>query len=282
MSSNSKAEKLKDEVYLKIGRNIVEFQKMELLLKHIATHSDISGYSSELKSNQEIKNQKIQKQTMGHLVKQYLEKILSGREEIPELPNELKEPHLSLSIRIKPDENLYQKIKKDMESIVSERNELVHHLFAKFSSEADPVKKRSAIIDYLDKQNDVIREKIEALKGIAKTIDDLRKKTAEWLLSEDGEKFFNQFLDRGRPLISLLKKIEKEKSRNDGWIPLHTAGSIIGTEAPEELANMRKLYGHKKLKTFILSTGLFVLKEESTEKGGNRVLYRSISENMMN
>ena len=72
-----------------------------------------------------------------------------------------------------------------------------------------------------------------------------------------------------------LRDVENKMARKDGWTSLHTAASLIGNSAPEELVDMKEKYGHKKFKNFILATQVFDLKEEITDKGGIRLLYRS-------
>jgi hypothetical protein len=44
--------------------------------------------------------------------------------------------------------------------------------------------------------------------------------------------------------------------------------------APEEMAGLYKKHGYKTLKELMVATELFDMSEESTERGGVRVLYR--------
>lgn len=55
---------------------------------------------------------------------------------------------------------------------------------------------------------------------------------------------------------------------------LSVAGQLIRQHAPEEMAVLKERYGHKTLKDLILATELFDMIDESTDKGGTRVLYR--------
>lgn len=54
--------KMRDEVFRKIGRNLLNFQKIELILKHLITNGRMSGYISELKANQERRAAEVHKQ----------------------------------------------------------------------------------------------------------------------------------------------------------------------------------------------------------------------------
>jgi hypothetical protein len=271
-------ENLKEEVHQKTGRNLLFFQKMELTLKYILLSCNISGYAKELTKKKEANYKKIQKQTMGHLVKQCLKKNLTEHYEVPEAPDELDDIHISMTIAIGLDEAQSQKIKQDLESVVDERNDLVHHLLSKFGSETDTVKRRLSIIQYLDKQYDDAKAKNAFLQSFADTIQKLKKEYRDFFLSEEGDKFFNAMFLQSSPLVLTLRDVENKMARKDGWTSLHTAASLIGNSAPEELVDMKEKYGHKKFKNFILATQLFDLKEEITDKGGIRLLYRSKTE----
>lgn len=272
---NTDLETLKEEVYQKTGRNLLFFQKMESTLKYILLSCNISGYARELTKKQEANHKKIQKQTMGHLVKLCLEKNLTEHYEVPEAPDKLDGLHISMNIAIGLDEARFQKIKQDLESVVDERNDLVHHLLSKFGSETDAEKRRLSIIQYLDKQYDDAKAKNAFLQSFVDTIQKLKKDYSNFLLSEEGDKFFNSMVLQSSPLVLTLRDVENKMARKDGWTSLHTAASLVGNSAPKELIDMKEKYGHKKLKNFILATQMFDLKEEATDKGGTRLLYRS-------
>ena len=280
---NTDLENLKTEIYQKTGRNLPFFQKIESMLKYILLSCNISGYVKELTEKMEANSEKIQKHTMGHLVKQCLEKNLTEHYEVPEVPNELDDLHISMTIAIELDEAQFQKTKQALESVVDERNDLVHHLLPKFSSETDILKRRLSIIQYLDKQYDDAKAKKAFLQSFVDAIQKLKKDYSNFLISEEGNKFFDAMFLQTSPLVLTLRDVENKMSRKDGWTSLHTAASLVGISAPEELKDMKEKYGHKKLKNFILATQVFDLKEEATDKGGIRLLYRSKTDdiNMM-
>ncbi len=49
---------------------------------------------------------------------------------------------------------------------------------------------------------------------------------------------------------------------------------MIRQHAPEEIVKLKEKYAHKTLKQLMMATELFDIKEESTDKGGIRVLYK--------
>jgi len=277
---NSDPDKLKEEVYQKVGRNVLFFQEMEMTLKYILLNCNLSVYANELTQIPGANYQKIQKQTMGNLVKQCLKKNLTEHYEVPEAPDDLDDIHLSMRIAIGLDEVQFHKIKQDLESVVAGRNELVHHVISKFGPEADEVKRRHSIIQYLDQQYDDAKAKDAFLQSFVKTIQKVKKDCSDFLRSEEGERLFKAMFLQSSPLVQSLRRIENEKARKDGWTSLQAAASLVGNTAPEELIEMKEKYGHKKLKDFISETQIFYLKEEVTNKGGSRLLYRSITDDI--
>ena len=88
---DTELESLKNEVHRKLGRNIILFQKIELLLKFLLANSKISGYVDELKIIQERQNKIFEKQTLGQLVNQFFENIIFSLKKIDDEPDVLKE-----------------------------------------------------------------------------------------------------------------------------------------------------------------------------------------------
>ena len=100
------------------------------------------------------------------------------------------------------------------------------------------------------------------------------KTLAAFLTSEEGKEFFTSSWSRKSSVVTLLEDIAAQKARPDGWVSLSTAGQLIKQHAPDEISALHENYGHKTLKGLVLATELFDLCEESTDRGGIRVLYR--------
>lgn len=66
-------EHLAREVQRKIGRNILLFQKLEYLLKLVIAYGKFSGHLSELEDIVASQKATVNKQTLGHLVGQFIE-----------------------------------------------------------------------------------------------------------------------------------------------------------------------------------------------------------------
>jgi hypothetical protein len=72
----------------------------------------------------------------------------------------------------------------------------------------------------------------------------------------------------------MLGQIAMQTPRADGWMLLSTAGHLIKRDAPEELLDLRKRFGHSTLKGVLLATELFDVEEEATSSSETRTIYR--------
>jgi len=260
------------EIQRKIGRNILLFQQLEYLLKYIVANGQFSGYSSDLEKIIASKRESVNKQTMGQLVGQFVERNNPARDDYPNEPEELKEPHFSFDFRVEADEQRYKETKETLSRLVLERNKLVHHLLPEF----DPNSFESCekVEKNLDEQSDRIQAEIKNVQSLAKSLSDMRKKVSDYFSSDEGQKeLLLSFLRQDR-LVILLAEIATQVVREDGWTLMNTAGLLVKQHAPDELDLLHKGTDHKSLKSLMLKTEMFEFNEEATDKGGIRVLYK--------
>ncbi len=100
------------------------------------------------------------------------------------------------------------------------------------------------------------------------------KEHVDFLTSDEGKKQFELSFLRQSQLVAWLFNIAEQRVRPDGWVVLASAAQLIDQNIPQGVTNLKKRYGYKKLKEIILATEFFDISEESTDKGGIRVLYR--------
>lgn len=265
-------EKLINEVQRKIGRNVMLFQQLEHNLKVLLANGEFSGYASELQTIKEQRAATIHKQTMGQLAGQLFENTFSASEETANEPNELKEAWISFRHKIKSDENYYEERKNALASIIAERNDLIHHLWPKW--DINSFESSTEIEQYLDQQREKVLSELEIQKSHIEVMQALKTEMANFLASDEATKFFELEHLRQSQLVAWLFEFAKEKARPDGWVALTSAVNFIRQQDPEEFVDLEKRYGHKKLRAIILATEFFDISEESTDKGGIRVLYR--------
>jgi len=268
MKKDADLEKLISEVLRKIGRNIILFQQMEQLLKHLVSIGKCSGYSSELKSILQQRIKTINKQTMGKVVGQFVENTFMMPEENNNELENLKEPWISFNLSIGRDGELYNQRKLELGLVVDERNNLVHHLLPKWDMESLESSKEIEL--YLDQQREKIIPELEYLSAIIKSIDDY----AKFMASEDGQRLFHREWLRNSQLVQWFFDFAVKKARFDGWVVFDNAKHFIRQQVPQEFTNLENGYSHKTLKENLLAAELFDISEEPTKNGGVRVLYR--------
>lgn len=272
MESELDLTKIRDEVFKKIGRNLVNFQKIERMLKYLILNGRMSGYMSELKENNGRREAAVRKQTMGNLVEQLIENIHSEPDDSLQSTIEPKEPYLSFSFTVNSDPDFYASKKRALKSLVNDRNDLVHHLLPRFNP--DSIDSCLEIEQYLDQQRERLIPEYEHLKSLIENLNEARKVTADFLNSEEGIKQFELSFLQQSPLFQLLLNISIQQPRSDGWTLLHVAGPQIRRILPGEMEQLKNQFGYKTLKELMLASELFDIVDEPTEKGGIRVLYR--------
>lgn len=264
--------KARDEVFRKIGRNLVNFQKIEQLLKAVILSSRMSGYVSEFQKNYQQKSNEIHSQSMGTLVKKFFEHIYSDEHESTISDNQISEPYLSFTLSFSTDVAYIESKKEALKSLVDERNHLVHHLLLKLDLLS--IESCLEMGKFLDEQRERQKVENEHLQALLKNISETWFELSEFYASDAGIKAIELSRLQQSPVVSVLFDLSASLARPDGWTLLSHAGQRIQSILPDELANLKKRNGYKTLKEILLASELFELESESTKKGGTRVLYQ--------
>jgi len=262
---------LKDELHRKIGRNMIMFQHMEQMLKFLVANGQFAGNIHSLKARIEKKRADVNKKTMGQLVGNFLESTYSEYEDNGDT-EESDLPYFSFNFRIQADEDYYETRKATLASIVTERNELIHHLLPRYNFQCDD--SCTELGNYLDEQYHRLKPEIKEMQDLVETFIKCRKEAAEYLQSDACEREFRLAEIRQNPVVIWLGQIAREADRGDGWALLSVAGRILKTQKPKEVADCLKQCGTKTLKGVLLAAEIFDLKEEPVGNGGIRLLYR--------
>lgn len=264
--------KVRDELLRKIGRNLVNFQKLEKLLKCIILSTKMSGSITELEANKSQNADEVHVQTMGTLVKRYLDHIHSDDSDSAISDQQITEPHIYFSISFVADPN-YVEIKKELlESLLRERNHLVHHLLLDVDLES--VESCLQMSQKLDEQRERQKAEHEYLQFQLKHISDIHAELAAYYASDEFKREIDLALLQQSPVVALLLDLTTNLARADGWTLLENVGRQVHTLLPNEFANLKKSYGYKTLKDVLIASGLFDVAAEATEGGGKRTMYR--------
>lgn len=258
------------EVQRKIGRNIILFQKLESLLKYLVANGQYCLSLIEFENHLSERQSIVNKQTMGVLVGQFVERNNPARDEYSFGPNELEVPSVLMDFRIEMDKDQYQERKELFAKLVSERNELVHHLLPKLDSSIENAKK---LEKDLDKQAEQLRTQIKDIQFEIDCLKDNQKIICDEIVADKDKELLLSLL-RDEPLVLLLADIAIKMAREDGWALMGKAGQLVKQYAPDELALLHEGSDYKSLKSLMLKTEIFEFKEEQTDNGGLRALFR--------
>jgi hypothetical protein len=187
----SQADDLRNEALRKIGRNLVNLQRMERYMKLLVVLSDVNGYISELKGVHQNRLRYVKRRSMGQLADNLIDILYSAADSNADSPDDLKEVWVSFGFRIEGGAEQKKATKKALSLVVKERNKLVHQMLGEFDSAS--VESCRALIDLLDKQQELIAPHFDRIMGWLKSLDEGRMKLLEALengklLETDNEK----------------------------------------------------------------------------------------------
>jgi len=255
--------RLKSEVLQKIGRNLFLFQKMEGLLKYITYHQNLSSPLDKIADTQEKSFQDVKCKTMGQLIKTHLVQDTNH-----ENNNSTIEEENSISLNIDFGPCYYEYKTQVLKDLLDERNNLVHHSYINF--DLNSINSCLEVQKQLDSQETRILSEINSLQGIVTTIQKSKHLFIDYIKSDAYENQIRLAWLQSSPLVLLLKELEHEISRENGWSYLGEAGELINKRTPDERVLLQKNYGCRSLKSLIVSSKIFDIREE-----GSRCFYRT-------
>jgi hypothetical protein len=157
----------------KIGRNVVNFQKIEAMLKIFVSQSRFKGPVNNIAEILEERKQVVQKQSLGKLTEDYFKSFTSSMEHIHEYPDDRNEAWVSLSVQIENEDGTLPQQKATFKFLVSERNRLIHQMLADFDTESTD--SCNDLIKELDKQDEMIQREYTNLQYLLKAFHEAKK-----------------------------------------------------------------------------------------------------------
>jgi len=165
--------------------------------------------------------------------------------------------------------------KASLATLVDERNRIVHHLTDDYGlGSTDGLARLDAL---LDPQARRIRDAIDALRTIVENQIEARRLFAEFIGSTEFRGQLELACVQGSPLVIGMGVLATELARGDGWTVMQSAAHALRIRDPEAFTDLKARYGHDRLKTLLLASRLFELRDEPTSRGGSRLLYRPVA-----
>lgn len=176
MDSEVELEKIKNEVYRKVGRNLLRFQVMERKLKVLLV---VNGCS--LEDDFDLRVARLLKTPMGDLVGKFHDTYIVGKNVNSKRKTEAQEPLISFSYRVEGDLDFSENKKKSLKFLVEGRNELVHHFLQRLGMDKESWKDAE---QFLDEQNDRLLSEISNLENLISAIREALNYPLESLVSD--------------------------------------------------------------------------------------------------
>ncbi len=153
---------LRDQALQRVGRNVVNFQRMEKAIKSLIVAGNIRGHASDLVEIHRKTSEWVDKRSMGLLVDEFLSTVYAN-----ELPCEDPSPSdhpaneiwISFSLRVERDEQYIRAQREALSRVVQERNELIHQMLCAF--DLNSAESCRGLILRLDEQNERLRPHYE-------------------------------------------------------------------------------------------------------------------------
>ena len=163
-----------------VGRNVVNFQRLEHILKQLALFAPICATPSRLQSEVEKQRARAERLTLGGAVRKWIESEFHTTE-----PKQVPRPdqHIIISFGFSlpgRGPEYFDRLSGELESLAQERNRLIHLDLARMNFEDEA--ECNALSIQLDAQNDRIIRATEFLGTILTQIQEF----ARLIASNDG------------------------------------------------------------------------------------------------
>jgi hypothetical protein len=261
-----------NEVFRRVGRNLLLLQQIELLLKALLSGSGFAGYASEIRAKAAQRAEEISRKTLGQLAQQYHDELLGQGDAPPSAPEDPREPWFSMRIQFKFDQAVVERDRAVLLALVAERNELAHTFLSRWdlSSTAD----LEAANNVLDEQRARALPVLEHVKALLEQLQVHRQGIGESLLRGDLRRELKLAFLQGSRIVQLLGEIAATAARPDGWTDLARAGQLMTDVAPDEMASIKARYGVSSLKKLLVASEMFEVVDEPVGGGHVRTIYR--------
>ena len=183
MNESVDIEAVRAEALRKLGRNIVNFSKIEAAFKYLLSVSQLEGTGKTVSEQLRRNQTRLRKQTLGKLAQEFHKNILGNASQSEPTPD-FSGAGISLSFKVtynNPD--FLKEQKRKLASLVAERNKLIHQKLAFIDTNS--VEDYHNLITLLDAQNprllaqlEELRWMIETLRESLKAFEDLSKSPA--------------------------------------------------------------------------------------------------------
>lgn len=170
-------------VHQKIGRNLLLFQKLELMLKAMVAILEVSGNASSLPVNAERRKSWAMKLTLGQIIGEHINSFNRKEDEDAPLNLHNKEPFFTFKLSSECEEHVLDKRRSVLAGFVAERNEMVHQLLTRYDLKNQTDLK--TLVEHLDDQYQRLNEEVKLTHKLGKSQFELRKEALKCLETDE-------------------------------------------------------------------------------------------------
>jgi hypothetical protein len=163
----------RDRALRGIGRNVVNFQRLEQCIMFVSLFAGIEGPLPKVICDQNKRIERISKHTLGQAVLE-IQRIIEKDERPLPTTKDLFDPWVSTSFEFVLDRSVARQHCEELSVLVHERNGLVHHRMA--TVDFDSIEQCTLLSEELDSQNCRILEHLGAFGSL---VTELRQMLAE-------------------------------------------------------------------------------------------------------
>jgi hypothetical protein len=182
MTSSAETPSPRDELFRRIGRNVVNFQYLEATLRSMIPALSLGGDLSQLPLRQANRARELEKSSLGNLATAYLKVVFRPPGEIP-IDDHVPEPVLAFSVRRESTAEGVATQKRALKSLVAERNRLIHKDL--LSVDLDSPEQCDALSARLDDQNTRLRQQVNELNDFRAGLREMAEELKIFLESQE-------------------------------------------------------------------------------------------------
>lgn len=185
MNESVDIEAVRAEALRKLGRNIVNFSKIEAGFKDLLSMNQLRGTKKTISEQLERNQTRHRKQTLGKLVQEFHKNILADDIQF-ERTLDFSGAEISYSFKFKftdSDSDFLKVQKRKLVSIVVERNKLIHEQLALLDTSS--VEDYHNLITLLDEQNPRLLAQLEELSWMVELLRENLKRSEDLFKSLD-------------------------------------------------------------------------------------------------
>jgi hypothetical protein len=262
---------LTNELFRRIGRNLLNFQKIEGMLKFLVANGQLQGPIKALTDLRNERANSVLRSTMGVLAGKFVNEILSDAGDVEDSLAGSTEAWFSFKLSFRTEMQESVELGDSLRSLVDERNDLVHHLDGRWDNKS--IESTRNLVAQLDEQRERLIPIYNQLKGMVLAVAEGMKQHADFLSSPEGSQLIELLWLRHSPIVQLLTECAQRLAHADGWLPLATAGHVLRQQVPEDAKSLKQCYGYSTLKQLVAATEMFDIWDEPTTRGF-RTVYR--------